>query len=315
MKYNMCRSIFKIILTASVCCALCACNPDDTLEEQAVVQEEEKTEQAAVQEDEKLEQLAQAFAQWEEETGQTAAQEDEKLEQLAQAFEQWEEETLQSLPENVIIDESHDAFWVETGGEMGTLLVTAELSEEAWGEVGWHDLTFYVWDPADMEQPIQTIETYVGMGVSADYHCVDDFNFDGFQDFSYLSYAGNQPNYWNHWLWDEENGQFLYYEPLGGISDPMYDAERQVVTGWCRDSAVSGRESYYRWVDGEVTLVRMIIYHSPDEYPNQIVSVYDLIDGQMAEVYQNEVDLEQLGERGERIDPRWRDLDYHGEEE
>lgn len=297
MKYNMCRSIFKIIITASVCFALCACNPDDTLEEQAAVQEEEKTEQAAVQEEEKTEQAA------------------EKLEQLAQAFEQCEEETLQPLPENVIIDENHDAFWVDTGGKMGTLLVTAELSEEAWGEVGWHDLTFYVWDPADMEQPLQTIETYVGMGVSTNYHCVDDFNFDGFQDFSYLSYAGNQPNYWDHWLWDEENGQFLYYEPLGEISGPMYDAERQVVTGWCRDSAVSGRTSYYRWVDGEVTLVRMIIYHSPDEYPNQIVSVYDLIDGQMAEVYQNEVDLEQLGEREERIDPRWRDLDYHGEGE
>ena len=308
----MCRTILKIILTISVCCALCACNPDDALTEQSARPDKELQEQISQPEDEVSEQENEAEEQ-------IAALEEETPEQTAGQEEKPEQMTPEMLLENALIDEKHDAFLVDTGGDMGTLFITAERSDEQWGEVGWYKLTFSVWDPADMEQPLQTIlMDDAGMGVSDSYHCVDDFNFDGFQDFSYLSYAGNQPNYWEHWLWDEENGQFSYYEPLTNVSGPIYDADRQVVHGWERSSAVSGVETYFRWVDGELTLMRAIIYHYPDYsnrtdgYDPQIVTVEDLIDGQMTEVYRNEVNLAQLDGQ-ERIDPRWRDLDYHGE--
>ena len=62
-----------------------------------------------------------------------------------------------------------------------------------------------------MEQPIQTFSEEFMMGIAPEFHNVVDADFDGFQDFGYLFHAGNQPNYWRYWLWDEEQAQFIYY--------------------------------------------------------------------------------------------------------
>ena len=80
--------------------------------------------------------------------------------------------------------------------------------------------------------------------------------------------------------------------------------------GWARDSAASGVSTWYRWIDGELTLVRRLEYHYPDQesgYATQLVTVEDLVSGEMTEVYRAVVSLEER-----QIDPRWYDLDYHG---
>ena len=107
-----------------------------------------------------------------------ACQTDNALSQTTQP-----QKSSQQLLEEQPIDDTHDAFLVDTGGELGSLLVTAELAMEYKDEFGTRDITFSVWNPADMEQPIQTFSEEFMMGVAPEFHHVVDVNFDGFQDF------------------------------------------------------------------------------------------------------------------------------------
>ena len=217
------------------------------------------------------------------------------------------------------IDDTHDAFLVDTGGELGSLLVTAELAMEYKDEFGTRDITFSVWNPADMEQPIQTFSEEFMMGVAPEFHHVVDANFDSFQDFGYLFFLGNQPNYCHYWLWDEEYGQFKYCAPLSEISQAVFDLERQVVTGWARSSgAGDGVTTFHRWEDGELVCVRRVESFSPWEEPS-VVCVQDRIDGELQQVYREEFPWpgeEPEGQEAWRqAQHKWCDLDYHGEVE
>ena len=124
-----------------------------------------------------------------------------------------QEKSPQQVLEEQLIDDTHDAFLVDTGGKLGTLLITAELGEWV-GEdelLGCWNIIFSVWNPAKMKQPIQTFSDEVVMGVAPEFHNVVDANFDGFQDFGYLFHRGNQPSYWHYWLWNEKQ-----------TTDPVY---------------------------------------------------------------------------------------------
>ncbi|WP_300606382.1 XAC2610-related protein [uncultured Oscillibacter sp.] len=215
------------------------------------------------------------------------------------------------------VDDTHDAFLVSTGGMLGTLLVTAELAMENKNEFGARDITFSVWNPADMEQPIQTFSEEFMMGVRPEFHHMADANFDGYQDFGYLFSAGNQPNYWHYWLWDEDQGQFQYCAPLVEISQPGFDPERQVITGWARSSgAGDGINTFHRWEDGELICVRRVESFSSREEPS-IVCVQDRIDGELQQVYREEFPWPGEEPEGQEVwrqaRYKWCDLDYHGE--
>ena len=241
-----------------------------------------------------------------------ACQTDNALSQTTQL-----EKSPQQVLEEQPIDDTHDAFLVDTGSELGTLLVTAELAMENKDEFGTRDIAFSVWNPADMEQPIQTFSEEFMMGVAPEFHHVVDVNFDGFQDFGYLFFLGNQPNYCHYWLWDEEYGQFKYCAPLSEISQAVFDPERQVVTGWARSSgAGDGVTTFHRWEDGELVCVRRVESLSPWEEPS-VVCVQDRIDGELQQVYHEEFPWfgEELEgqEAWRQAQHKWFDLDYHGE--
>ena len=217
-----------------------------------------------------------------------------------------------------LIDDTHDAFLVSTGGRLGTLLVTAELAMENKDEFGTRDITFSVWNPVDMEQPIQTFSEEFMMGVAPEFHHVVDADFDGFQDFGYLFHAGNQPYYRRYWLWDEMQSQFQYYAPLVEISQPVFDPERQVITGWARSSgAGDGINTFHRWEDGELVCVRRIESSSPWDGKPSVVCVQDRINGELQQVYREEFPWP--GEEPEGQEAwrqaryKWCDLDYHRE--
>ena len=214
------------------------------------------------------------------------------------------------------VDDTHDAFLVSTGGELGTLLITAELAEQNKDEFGARDITFSVWNPVDMEQPIQTFSEEFMMGVAPEFHHTVDANFDGFQDFGYLFHAGNQPYYRHYWLWDEEQRQFQYCAPLVHISQAVFDPERQVIIGWARSSgAGDGIHTFHRWEDGELVCVRRIKSHSPWEEPST-VSVMDRINGELQQVYYKEFPWSSEEPEGQeawrQVCYKWYDLDYHG---
>ena len=225
------------------------------------------------------------------------------LEQPVQA-EKTPEQVLAEQP----IDDTHDAFLVDTGGELGTLLITAELAEQSKNELGARDITFSVWNPAEMEQPIQTFTEEAMTGVAPEFHHVVDANFDGFQDFGYL-FDGNQPYYWHYWLWNEGQKQFRYYAPLTEVPNSEFEAEQQVVTGWLRSGAASGTHTLYHWMNGELTLARAIKFDCFDQNI-QSVMIEDWLDGEMVAEYQRECEF---GSEEYDMLSNWFDLDYHGE--
>ena len=102
------KMIFQSALITSLCLLLCACRADDP----------------------------------ETVTPEYAAQSEEP--------DMLPEETAKK-PEQVLleqlVDDTHDAFLVDTGGELGTLLVTAELDEETPTEDCRATIQFTVWDP------------------------------------------------------------------------------------------------------------------------------------------------------------------------
>ena len=63
----------------------------------------------------------------------------------------------QQVLEEQLIDDTHDAFLVDTGGKLGILLVTAELDEKTSTEVCRATIQFTVWNPYSMDEPLQTL--------------------------------------------------------------------------------------------------------------------------------------------------------------
>lgn len=220
--------------------------------------------------------------------------------------------TAQELLEEQPIDDTHDAFLVDTGGRMGTLLVTTELGNER-GEFEV-SMSLSVWDPADMSQPLQT----EGWGTLCfGVHEVLDVNFDGYSDFTYLYARGIQAEMYHCMRWDEEQGLFVEEPEYANISSPWVKPETQTIEGWNRESgAGDGVSTIHQWVDGELVCVRRIELFAKDfrDYDSPFVlTVWDRTDGELTEVFREEYPLDP----GEYFEARmkWEDINYHGEAE
>ena len=220
------------------------------------------------------------------------------------------------------IDETHDAFLVDTGGRLGTLLVTAELGERIpESELGEFAVTLSVWNPRDMEAPLQTMETEVEDWCFGCHETVDA-NFDGHMDFSVLYFMGNQPNYWYLWVWDEEAAQFAEVPEYTEISSPRCNPETEVIDGWARNSgAGDGTTTFHRWEDGKLVCVRRIEtwWWEPEDtiLTEEELTVFlygikveDRIGGELTQVYYKEFPP---GEDFFDEQAKWEHLDYHGE--
>ena len=242
-------------------------------------------------------------------------------------------ESAQSTPEELLagqtVDDTHDAFLVDTGGTLGTLLVTAELGErgpnpnpewESWE----YPVYLSVWKPADMSQPIQKLE---GTAWDVDWNAYDrheelDANFDGYMDFSVLNSMGNGASSWYLWVWDEGAGQFVEVPEYREISLPRCNPETGVIDGWARNSgAGDGVTTFHRWEDGKLVCVRRIeTWWEPDEairteeeitvFPMHL-KVEDRIDGELTQVHYQYFSP---GESFASEQEKWESLDYHGGE-
>lgn len=229
------------------------------------------------------------------------------------------EELLAQYP----IDDTRDAFLVPTGGTLGTLLVTAEKGEQDRDtELGGYHTTLSVWNPRDMDKPIQTMDKSIE-GWAFGSHEVVDANFDGYMDFSCMYFMGNQPNYWYLWIWDEETGQFVEVPEYAGISSPRINPETQIIDGFARNSgAGDGVTTFHRWEDGKLVCIRrietwweatdMVIPETEGTVFLYGIKVEDRIDGELTQVYYKEFPP---GEDFFDEQAKWERLDYHGENE
>lgn len=206
------------------------------------------------------------------------------------------------------VDEDHDAFLVDTGGRMGTLLVTVEREEGAGQE--WADLLqFSVWDPAHMDTPIQRMEMETNV-----FHRsrIVDANFDGYMDFGYMYAMGNQPCYSHFWLWDENQEQFVEEPLLAEISCPEFDQETGIIDGYARDgfAGLAGRQTFHRWIDGALICIRKVQTYPEDGSAEHFtLTVEETVNGTLTEVFRKTTDA------GNILDEalKWHDLAYHGE--
>ena len=222
--------------------------------------------------------------------------------------------TPQEILAEQTVDESHDAFLVDTGGSLGTLLVTAERGEQSLkSELGGYYVAISVWNPQNLESPIQRMETEAE-SVAFGHHEVVDANFDGHPDFGCMWFQGNQPTYWHYWIWDEQAGRFAAEPGFDEISAPVFDTETGVISGWARDSAAdTGVNTFHKWIDGELVCMRRIEAFFSDEgdWSDILLTVEDRIDGEMIEVFHEEYPMDPMEWYEQR--EKWINLDYHGE--
>lgn len=218
------------------------------------------------------------------------------------------------------IDDSHDAFLVDTGGKLGTLLVTAEQGEQD-AKPWFFQTTLSVWNPQNMGAPMQSMTVLVDE-LAFGRHDALDANFDGYMDFSYMYVIGNQPNYWYLWVWDEEAGQFVEVPEYREISGPRCNPETEIIDGFARNSgAGDGVTTLHRWEDGELVCIRRIEtwWEATDMVNPETegtvfiygIRVEDRIDGELTQVYYKEFPP---GEDFFDEQEKWEHLDYHGEE-
>ena len=148
--------------------------------------------------------------------------------------------TAQELLEEQIIDDTHDAFLVDTGGKLGTLMVTVEQYQDGYKGYG----LFEIWDPHNMAQPIQReIKPLDFVGS----HQTVDANFDGYGDFGYLrAYDEDDPTGWySFWSWNETAKRFEEMDGFENLKLMWFDPDTKTVYGRL--------DGYFQWKNGKFT--------------------------------------------------------------
>lgn len=177
------------------------------------------------------------------------------------------------------IDETHDAFEVPTGGKLGTVLVTVERGEaETESEYGGYHHTFSVWDKSDLTTPIQTFEeTEYELGGGD----LMDANFDGYTDFFYWwdPLSINWP--FSLYIWDEEQGQFVFKNGFGGRWIDVDEVE-QTIEIYVHYTNASGAFEFYRWENDELVCFRKIEDGVGLQDAERVT--YEFIDGEWQEI-------------------------------
>lgn len=209
-----------------------------------------------------------------------------------------------------LVDDNHDAFLLNTGGDLGTLLITAELDEEAPTDTCRATVQFTVWNPGDMGEPLQTI--MAGTNIFRSWSVIDA-NFDGYMDFTCTYLQGNQPFYEHLWIWNEYHKRFDSVPEYDEISVPTLDTETETIYGFNRSSGGgTGVHTFHQWEDwNHLVCMRQIDIYGIVQSDTVRMSIWDRVAGELAEIYHEDFP----SESGGWLDAEmiWHDLDYHGE--
>lgn len=179
------------------------------------------------------------------------------------------------------IDDTHDAFEVDTNGKLGTVLVTVEQGELLEGEFCDYRYTLSVWDRSDLTTPIQKLE---GTGTALGSCELIDANFDGYTDFLYIWNC--MPMNWPFglYIWDEEQGQFVYKTTFWGRGVSA-DEGTQTISTYVHYTGYAWADETYRWENGELVCFRREEYEALNDELQSVEHVTnELVDGQWQEV-------------------------------
>ena len=171
-------------------------------------------------------------------------------------------------------------------------------------------LKITVSDGINEDTPYQVIEDYTYGALFQDY-TVDDVNFDGYFDFYYVAIRGNANIYYTFWVWSPATEMFMKADEFDKISLPSFDSEAKVIRGFDRSSAASNTQTFYKYIDGILTCIRVMDMGYPDENNCQQLTVQDYIDGRLVEVF-NKKTILLNNFSGEIYDEffKWKDLNY-----
>lgn len=205
---------------------------------------------------------------------------------------------------------SHDTYEINVGDGEHIFRLEA-VSEGKWSETRDYTLSFY---EREKEKPCQVIVTDIVVWPQYFDFRIEDIDFDGCMDFYYLWSEGTHNRYYSYYVWDKETEQFIY-DPygLGELENPTFDPEQKAVVSWYRTSIWGGKQSYYRYMDGQLTCVRVCGY--PYEHEPESASLYvkDLVDGELKTVFEvTRASDTEFTEAEEEEYSSWHDLDYHG---
>lgn len=209
------------------------------------------------------------------------------------------------------IDDTHDAFEVDTGGKLGTVLVTVEQEQSDNLELGDLLLVFSVWHADELTTPIQTM-TAESWG-SLHGHEVLDINFDGYMDLSYVRSWGTGGVFCYHWRWDENAGQFVAVPELTEYGSVVFDPETKTVLAHVKagSAGLDAWDDIYLWENETPVCVRRIKWFPHFEADDSIVvtgTVSDRVNGNLAEVFSTQSTEDDFWDE---LEP-WYNLGYHG---
>lgn len=93
----------------------------------------------------------------------------------------------------------------------------------------------------------------------------DDYNFDGYTDFSIMYNQGNANSYYYFWLYDKTRHNYIRSDALSNIPSPRFDKQTESISSYDHISASDNIDALYVWQDGVLKLVRRKVRESVED--------------------------------------------------
>ncbi|MBQ2866854.1 MAG: hypothetical protein IJE87_00595 [Firmicutes bacterium] len=194
---------------------------------------------------------------------------------------------------------------VELIGEKDRDFAVSILVERGKKEFDPGTVTYKIYDlekgyPDSTTKPMQEIiiEDYYFYD-DAPCH-VDDYNFDGADDFYLWLTGGAHNSQGKFFLWNQESGLFVENEALGQLTSPMVRDEFKVILEHIHVSGAEYVDVLYGWEGDELVPIRRIIQQMPSS---------DSLSGEVHDWYEDYWEL--MFERKILLsDGDWSDEDY-----
>ena len=83
-----------------------------------------------------------------------------------------------------------------------------------------------------------------------------DINFDGWPDLLLIASQGLQNVYYDGWIWDPEQGRYVYEPEIRGLSSPFFNARARRVETYAHASASDNESAVWEWQSGQLKEIR-----------------------------------------------------------